>query len=172
MKKTHFILVSSLIIVMSIFSFSCKQSENPDEHWYLSGADSLITANEIVLLTDNWAESNSSRNANEAIQFWDSSPQMIFIENAEKLANRDSVYSLLKSWYIPGLESFNVKWNHRDILPLSKNTAHFWGNFSFHAKYKSGEKLNGNSFFTGLLLKRNNKWTMYRSHESYKILSE
>ena len=172
MNKAHFILVSLLFIIMFIFAFSCKKSENVDEQWYLSGADSLIIVNEIILLTDNWAKSNSNMNTNEATQFWDSSPQMIFIENAEKFANRDSVYSVLKSWFIPTLESFDVKWNHRDILPLSKNTAHFFGNFSFHAKYNSGEILNGNSFFTGLLLKKNNKWKMYRGHESYKMLNE
>lgn len=70
------------------------------------------------------------------------------------------------------MESAQVKWESRDILPLSRRVTHLVGQFSFHAKYKSGEVVRIRSYFTGLLVKKDLGWRMYRGHESYKALTD
>ena len=121
----------------------------------------------IMDLTTNWANTNNNMDADKAIQFWDSSSELMYAENGEFFPNRDSIYSFLKSFY-QTTTSMQVKWEHRVVIPLSISAASMSGYFHAKALFKSGDKFEVNSMFTGVFIKKNNNWVLIQGHESYK----
>jgi ketosteroid isomerase-like protein len=168
--KAKFYLIALMIISSQLMIFtSCKKTGVPNQTWHLTGADSVTIVNEVLAATDAFAAASRKMDADEEIQFWDSSQQMMFAENGKQLANRDSIYSSMKGWYTPALDSVEFKWEVRNILPISQKVAHLFGRFYFRAKFKSGEIIVVRPYDTWLLIKKDNSWKIIHGHESYNI---
>jgi len=153
------ILILSVIVIFS----TCTSKTTSD----LANQEKLTITNGIMDLTTNWANANNSMDADKAIEFWDSSEDLMYAENGEFFPNRDSIYSFLKRFY-QSTTSMEVKWGKRVVIPLSRNAASMSGYFHAKALFKSGDKFEVNSMFTGVFIKKNNKWALIQGHESYK----
>jgi hypothetical protein len=94
-------------------------------------------------------------------------PELMFAENGDYFANRDSIYSFLKSFY-SSTTSMDVQWKQRVIIPLSLNSASLAGYFHAEAKFKVGDPFSINSMFTGVFVRKDNKWVLIHGQESYK----
>jgi hypothetical protein len=118
-------------------------------------------------LTTNWINAHNSMDADKAIELWDSSSELMFAENGVFFANRDSIYNFLKHFYTT-TTSMDVEWKQRVVLPLSINSACMSGYFHAIAKFQSGDSFDINSMFTGVFVRKNNKWVLVHGHESFK----
>ena len=124
-------------------------------------------SNEIMEVSNQWIEDNKALNADKAINFWSTSPELRFAENGEFFVNRDSIHSTLKNFYL-NTRSMNVEWLNRDIKPLSVSTAMISGEFQFKLEFKDGSNWHGTNAFTGVFIKENEKWSLIQGHESVK----
>jgi len=162
-----------LIIVVLIIFTACQPK--PKQPAFNSGNynDDLSPAmkdsvtNEILELTTNWAKAHSNKDADKAIELWDNSPDLMFAENGVFFPSRDSIYSYLKSFY-QSASSMDLQWKQRVVIPLSINAATMSGYFHAKAVFKTGDIFDINSMFTGVFVRKNNKWVMIHGHESFK----
>jgi ketosteroid isomerase-like protein len=157
----------SFIAMLLIFA-SCQKPEKASDTLFLTGIDSANVTKEISAATDAWLDAYLKMDPDKAAQFWDSSPQMMYAENGEKFANWDSIHAAIKGIYITPVESMDLNFQPRDILPLSYNTAHVFMPLYFRVKYKSGQLFQGKGFQTLLVVKKSGTWKILRGHESWK----
>ena len=122
---------------------------------------------DIMEITTNWVNANINMDADRAIEFWDNSPDLMFAENGAFFPNRDSIYSYIKGFY-QTTASMNVEWKQRVVVPLSLNAAAMSGFFHFKATFKSGKIFEGTVMFTGVFVRKNNKWALIHGQESLK----
>lgn len=122
---------------------------------------------DIMELTTNWVNANINMDAGKAIELWDNSPDLMFAENGVFFLNRDSIYSYITGFY-QSTTSMNAEWKQRVVVPLSLNAASMSGYFYFKATFKSGEIFEGTVMFTGVFVRKNNKWALIHGHESLK----
>lgn len=131
----------------------------------LAGKDSVTK--DIMELTTNWANANINMDADKAIEFWDDSPDLMFAENGAFFPGRDSIYSYIKGFY-QSTTSMNVEWKQRVVIPMSLNAASMSGVFHFKATFKSAEIFEGTVMFTGVFVRKSNKWVLIHGQESLK----
>ena len=161
--ETRFIL-SVILIVM----ISCQREANKNiQNCSVSKDDSIRIVQEILKTSDEWAEANSNKNVDNAIEFWDSSTDMKYAENGLFFANRDSIHSVIKNYY-KQTKSMNVEWLQRTVMPLTTNLAAMSGSFHFKLQFMNDEILEDTTAFTGLFIKKNDNWTLIQGHESFK----
>jgi hypothetical protein len=161
--KTRLILSVILIIMIS-----CQREANKNiQNCSVSKDDSIRIVKEITKTSDEWAEANSNKNADKAIEFWDSSPNMKYAENGEFFENKDSIHSVIKNYY-KQTKSLDVEWLHRTVMPLTTNLAAMSGSFHFKLQFMHDEILEDTTSFTGLFIKNNNNWSLLQGHESFK----
>jgi hypothetical protein len=53
-------------------------------------------------------------------------------------------------------------------MPLTTNLAAMSGSFHFKLQFMNDEIMEDTSAFTGLFIKKNNKWSLIQGHESFK----
>jgi len=122
---------------------------------------------DIMKLTTSWANANINMDAGKAIELWDNSPDLMFAENGAFFPDRDSIYSYIHGFY-QSTTSMKVEWKQRVVVPLSLNAATMSGFFHFKATFKSGEIFEGTVMFTGVFVRKNNKWVLIHGQESLK----
>ncbi len=168
MKNLSF-LTGLFILLIFVSCTSCKNDGPKNDNYSndLSADSKASITNEIMALTTNWANAHNSMDPDKAIELWDSSPDLMFAENGEFFPNRDSIYSFLKSFYST-TTSMDVQWKQRVVVPLSLNSASMAGYFHAIAKFKEGDPFEINSMFTGIFVRKNNKWVLIQGQESYK----
>ena len=160
--KTRLFL--SVILIIMIF---CQREANKNiQNCSINKDDSLRIVQEIIKTSDIWAEANTNKNANKAIEFWDSSPDLKYAENGEFFANKDSIHSVIKNYY-KQTKSMNVEWLQRTVLPLTTNLAAMSGSFHFKLQFINDEVIEDTTVFTSLFIKKNNNWTLIQGHESF-----
>ena len=168
MKTTKFAL--GFLIVMIFGSIeSCTSNKQKAGNYSddLSPESKSTITSEIMDLTTIWANAHISMDADKAIELWDSTDDLMFAENGVFFANRDSIYSYLKGFYL-STKSMDVQWQKRVVIPLSQNAATMSGYFHFKAIFKDESSFEGNSMFTGVFVKKNIKWVLIHGHESFK----
>jgi hypothetical protein len=167
--KTTNLLAGLFIIILFGFFQSCMNNKPKTGNYSddLSAESKSAITNEIIDLTTNWANAHISMNADEAIELWDSTADLMFAENGFFFANIDSIYSYLKGFY-SSTKSMDLQWQKRVVIPLSLNAATMSGYFHFKAVFKDESTFEGNSMFTGVFVKKNNKWILIHGHESVK----
>lgn len=167
--KNLSILTGLIILLVFVTCSSCVNNDQIIGNYSNDLSDDSKTAitNEIMDLTTNWANAHNSMDPDKAIELWDSSPDLMFAENGEFFPNRDSIYSFLKSFY-ETTTSMDVQWKQRVVVPLSLNSASMAGYFHAIAKFKEGDPFEINSMFTGIFVRKNNKWVLLQGQESYK----
>ena len=133
----------------------------------LSLAEKDSVTKDIMELTTNWVNANIDMDAGKAIEFWDNSPDLMFAENGAFFPDRDSIYSYIKGFY-QSTTSMNLEWKQRVVVPLSLNAASMSGIFQFKATFKSGEIFEGTVIFTGVFVRKSNKWALIHGQESLK----
>jgi len=168
MKNFNYFLRILLAIVMTI-AVSCTNTELNTGNYSdnLSPEIKTVITNEIMKLTTDWVNAHNSMDADKATELWDSSSDLMFAENGEFFANRDSIYVFLKNFYST-TASMNVEWKQRVVVPLSANSACMSGYFHAIAKFKSGDSFDINSMFTGVFVRKENRWVLIHGHESFK----
>lgn len=165
-------LISFLLIAFVALS-ACQPKNTPVTVNTGTYSDDLTLAmkdsvtKDIMVLTTNWINANIDMDADKAIEFWDNSPDLMFAENGAFFSDRDSIYSYIKGFY-QSTSSMNVEWKQRVVVPLSLNAASMAGVFHFKATFKSGEIFEGTSMFTGVFVRKNNKWALIHGQESLK----
>lgn len=168
MKNFTYFLGALTIILIAVTS-SCKNDEQKIGNYSedLSLESKVAITNEIMDLTTNWVNAHNNMDADKAAELWDSSSDLMFAENGMFFANWDSIYTYLKNFYTT-TTSMDVEWKQRVVVPLSMNSACMSGYFHAIAKFKSGDSFDINSMFTGVFVRKDNKWVLIHGHESVK----
>jgi hypothetical protein len=168
MKTINFVIGFVLLITIG-FTQSCCDNDHKIGNYQdnLSAEQKTTITNEILDLTTNWALAHDSMDADKAIELWDSTSDLMFAENGAFFPNRDSIYTFLKGFY-SSTKSMDVQWQNRVVVPLSLNAASMSGYFYFKAAFKDEEFFEGNSMFTGVFVKKDNKWVLIHGQESFK----
>lgn len=162
MKKT----VLLVLFLVGVLHSCTNQAKQAKSNQLTENLKSQIS-NEIMEVSNQWIKDNKALNADKAINFWSTSPELRFAENGEFFANRDSIHSTLIDFYL-NTSSMNVEWLNRDIIPLSVSTAMMSGEFKFKLEFKDGSNWQGTNAFTGVFTKENEKWSLVQGHESVK----
>jgi hypothetical protein len=148
----------------------CSSQKESNELWYLTGPDSSAVVAEVIAAIDAWGQANVAANADMAAEFWDSSPQMRFAENGDEYADWTALRSLIREWYSQPIDSIQLTWEKREVLPLSRQTASLYGRLYFRVRFSSGEIYQARSYLTGLFILADGTWKLRQGHESYKVL--
>jgi hypothetical protein len=158
-----------LLAIVVTFAVSCSSAELNTGNYSddLSSETKTAITNEIMILTTDWVNAHNSMNADKATELWDSSSDLMFAENGEFFANRDSINVFLKKFY-QTTTSMDVVWKQRVVIPLSENSACMSGYFHAKAKFKSGDSFDINSMFTGVFVRKEKRWVLIHGHESFK----
>jgi hypothetical protein len=168
MKTTKLTLGILFVIIFGSIE-SCTNNKQKTGNYTddLTPESKSAITREIMDLTTNWANAHISMDADKAIELWDSTADLMFAENGFFFANRDSIYSYLKGFY-SSTKSMELQWQKRAVIPLSLNAGTMSGYFHFKAVFKDESIFEGNSMFTGVFVKKNNKWVLIHGHESVK----
>jgi ketosteroid isomerase-like protein len=159
-------VIAGLSVVLSLVS--CEKAGRVSETWYLTGADSANVIKEVSAAIDAWADSYAKMDPEKIAQFWDSSPQMMYAENGEKYANWDSIHAAIKGIFTKPVESIEVNFGARAILPLSQRSAHVFMPFDFRLKFKPSRLYQTKGYLSALLVKEAGAWRILVGHESWK----
>lgn len=167
--KNFTYFLGALTIILIAVTTSCKNDEQKIGNYSedLSIESKVAITNEIMDLTTNWVNAHNNMDADKAAELWDSSSDLMFAENGMFFANWDSIYTYLKNFYTT-TTSMDVEWKQRVVVPLSMNSACMSGYFHAIAKFKSGDSFDINSMFTGVFVRKDNKWVLIHGHESVK----
>lgn len=169
MKKTK--LLFAILLSCSIFCLQSCNTETKNTGTFsddLSASEKEQITSEILALTDDWANAHCQMNADKASELWDNSSDLMFAENGEFFASWKAIHDYLVSFY-SSTTSMNVKWEQRVVIPLSLNSASIAGHFHAYAVFKTGETFDIHSMFTGVFVKKNNKWVLIQGQESFKL---
>ena len=151
-----------LILLLVLFGvFSCTDISNAP----LNQEEKNAITSEIMTVSNQWIDDNKNMDADAAIRFWSTSPELRFAENGEFFANRDSIQSTLHNYYAQ-TTSMNVKWLDRDVRVLTKSIALMAGKFQFNIVFGDESNWQGTNAFTGVFIKENEKWSLIQGHES------
>ena len=157
------------LLFLLLVAFSCqRQSDKTIQTCCLSSNDSLLIVNELISITDAYAESNNNIDIDKCAKFYDSSSDFKCAENGVEYANWDSIYSAIKGFFTQPLESVECVWGERSIIPLKPDAATIYGGLSFTAKFKSGEVFLSKGVLSGLFFKKDDGWKLTQSHFSTK----
>lgn len=157
--KNQLLLFSAALVIMA-----CTKPQPVG----LTDTDKEQIRTEIMELTTQWAVDNSNKDAAAASEFWANSPEMCHAENGIFFTNPDSVYAYLKNFYL-NTDSMQVAWTERVITPLSSDIALLKGFFHFKAVFKSGDVFEGEPAFTGVFVRKEEKWALLQGHESFAM---
>jgi hypothetical protein len=160
--KTKLILSVILIAMISCQSETSRNIKNCS----VNKDDSIRIVQEIIKISDVWAEANINMNPDKAVEFWSSSPDLKYAENGAFFVNKDSIHSVLRNYYRQ-TKSMNVEWLYRTVLPLTNNLAAMSGSFHFKLQFISGEIFEDTTAFTSLFINQNNNWSLIQGHESF-----
>lgn len=167
MKNLAIYFISVLLLAI----FSCQSGkENGTNDCYISSADSLAIVNEVIASMDAWANASNNLEAEKAAEFWDSSAELIFIENTNEYPNWEAIRDYLIEFYSAEFDSFNLVWTERNIRPLTKNLASVYGRYECSLEFSSGEKIHAIPYFSALMIRVEGKWKVWRGHESYDLI--
>jgi uncharacterized protein (TIGR02246 family) len=156
--------LKNFILCLFVILFIGCTSQEPKP---LTENERATIIDEIMELTTDWANAHNRMDPEKAIEFYDSTGDLMYAENGVFFANRDSIYSFLKGFYA-STKSMDVQWQQRVVIPLSQNAATMSGSFHFKALFKDESSFEGNPMFTGVFVKRNDKWVLIHGHESFK----
>jgi len=157
------------LLFLLLVAFSCqRQSDKTIQTCCLSSNDSLLIVNELISITDVYAESNSKMDIDKCANFYDSSSDFKCAENGVEYENWDSIYFAIKKFFTQSLESVECVWGERSIIPLTPDAATLYGGISFTAKFKSGQVFLSKGILSGLFLKKEDGWKLTQSHFSTK----
>lgn len=168
MKQSPSIIAITVAFGALLSLASCQKSEKVTEAWHLAGVDSTKVIREVSDAIDAWTDSYAKMEPDRVAQFWDSSPRMVYAENGAKYANWDSIHSAIKGIYARQVESTEVKFESKAILPLSHSSAHVFMPFDFRVKFKTARVYETRGYLTALLVKEAGSWRILAGHESWK----
>jgi len=96
----------------------------------------------------------------------------IVVENTIIHPSGEILSNAVHEFYIAGIDSTFLSWKKRNIIPLSKDCAHLYGEYDFYLKLKTGEIMDYHLLYSALFKEINGNWKALRVHESYKIEGE
>jgi len=116
-------------------------------------------------LTDHYAANLCRMEFEKALEMYDASSELMFAENGVFYANRDSLYHYMIN-YRSMEKSYEFQWNQRIVVPISFDAASLAGSFSLKIILKTGDILLDREVFTGVFVRKNNKWVLIHGQES------
>ena len=167
---------SYFLIVILVFGIACQNSVTTNNPYcVLTKSDSLTVIKKVLEITDDFAEANNKFDYERLVECWAyDHPNFIAIENLD-LIKPDGLYERVKTFYTnTELETTNLEWKKREIIPLSKSSAHMYGEYEIFFKYKNkeGVKLYDEGIYyvnySALITETDGIWKVIRFHESYK----
>lgn len=165
MKKL-FIIILPVLIILS----SCKNDKVFNSSSFeLTSEDSIMVINQVMKATDMFANSNNNLDYNQMMEYWAfKHSDFIGVENLDFI-KPNGLYDRVKNFYTTGLDSTNLHWVKRNIIPLSKTFAHLYGEYEIYLEYKSGNAENYYIYYSALLIQDDETWKALRIHESYAV---
>ena len=167
MEKT----VQFFTILILIFLFSCQTKiGNNDIESTLTSSDSTNIIDGVITATELFAEANNNLDGKKVTEFWQSSPNFKFIEKPNIYQNWDTIYKYTMEFYDMPIDSINLEWKEREIIPLTKEFAYFYGKYELFIRFTPGEIMHGIPFYTALMVKENDQWKVLQGHESFVLI--
>lgn len=166
MKKLNFIYMLSALFLALL---SCNTNSKSDiAENSLTESDSTLIVNKIMEATDMFANANNKLDTEGILNFWHyNNPDFIIFENTTIHPTGEELEKGVIEFYAAGIDSTNLNWTKREVLPLSKEFAHLIGEYNFYLKLKSGEVMNYHVFYSALFKEIDGEWKALRVHESY-----
>ena len=138
---------------------SCQQVNNGSEDCYLSSEDSLSIVNGVITATDSWAVATSNLDFKKAIEFYDSSADLLLFDFGKEYTSRDSLFNHMAQTSLP-LERIEINWIKRVVTPLKKDKAYIYSNFISKMHLKSGGEFQSSVYLSGIITKSNHEWKL------------
>jgi hypothetical protein len=127
--------------------------------------ESYFIRNEIIHITDIWAEHNKAMNAQGCSELWLDSPELRHAENGEFFRSFGAILKFLEQTFEKS-EAMFFEWRKREVQPLTKDIALFSGRFKFHLNFNDNGIWKGDMAMTATFVKRNGNWKIINGHES------
>jgi hypothetical protein len=157
--------ICPLIIVGSVLLISCQQKPAPfTEEQKNKVADSARQVVQYIIDNANKLDFNT------ALNVYSTDPDAAFIENGTLYTN-DALHKVYAEMG-PTLELLEQRPDRWDILVLAKDAVIVTIPFQFRAKGKGLAEYNGHYAWSGVVQKRNGKWMLVHSHESWQNFAE
>ena len=164
MKYLTVILIFTLTL-----SYSCINTLSEVKNELLTSSDSLEIIKGVTAALDLYADANNTLDGERISKFWSKSPNMIFIVDTDIYSDWNVLYDVCLEFYSVPIDSTNMNWIKRSIIPLSNNYASVYGRYEMFLRMESGEVLlNVIPHFTAIMVKEDNMWKVLRGHESYE----
>ena len=157
------------ILALIIFSsISCDQkSSNETIEYVLTEADSIKVIEQVLAASDQFAYSNNNLDVKSMMEYWHyKDPRFIGVENTDFVPS-DGLYERVSNFYAVGVDTTNITWVKREIIPITPKFAHLYGEYKFYMKQKSGEERRNYIYYSALLAEINGTWGALRIQESY-----
>lgn len=177
----HAINLDSDADLLSENSDAALLSENSDAPLFSKNSDATSSlslssqtqaqiVNKVIEATDKFKKANSQLDSDGVLNYWDfNNPNFIFVENTDIHPSGQEFQNLVKQLFSEGIESTHITWKKRDILPLSKTSAHLYGEYDFYVKLKSGKVWNCSNLYSALFTEIDGNWKAVRVHETYNV---
>ena len=157
-----------LLISLSVTLLCCWGGFSEDRSCTLTKSDSLKIIQEIFEITNIFAKSNNELDVKSMVKCWHfENPDFIGVENT-LFVNSEGLYERLANFYKTRVDSTNITWMKRDIIPLSSVSAHLYGEYELYIKGKDGQEKNTYVYYSALFTKIEGIWGVLRIQESYK----
>lgn len=164
--RTSLILFTASILALS----SCQTTEmNNHEGGRLSSTDSLKIIEGVNEALDLYADANNTLDGERITGFWSQSSDLVFIVGNYEYTDWNSIYQACIDFYSSPIDSTNLEWISRNIVPLSRDCASVYGKYKMFLRIPSGEVImNIAPYFTAVMVKEGEQWKVLRGHESYQ----
>lgn len=153
-----------IIVLGALLGSSCSTSTGDR---VISEAESKRIEKEIIEATDAFALAHDRIDVKAIQDFWHyDDPRWVAVEN-NVMVPAEYLKDMISDFYSERVDSVNMNWVTRDILPLTPVKAHLYGEFNLYMKYRSGDETRLYIHISALMKDMNGSWGAIRVHESY-----
>jgi len=159
-----------MLMAILVAGLSCNFNSKPHTvKNSLTESDSIQIVNKVIEATDLFANANNKLDTKGILNFWHYyNPDFIIVENTTIHLPGEELEKGVADFYSVGIDSTNLNWTKREVLPLSKEYAHLIGEYNFYLKLKTGEEMmNYHIYYSALFKEIGGEWKALRVHESY-----
>lgn len=168
MKKLTF----SILAIISIAFVSCNPTANSKNSAdILTPTDSLKIIQEVIQSTDGWANACNTLEVDKIMAYYMDSPELIYINNGNKISGYEQLYKAGSGFYSQPFDSTSLFWIERNIMPVTNKTVHLCGLYKFYFKDSSGNKIQGTTSVSALMIKDEGTWKVLRGQDEDKMIN-
>lgn len=158
---------SALLIPCSmLLLLACQKQEAP-----LTDEQKNQIADSARQVVQKVLDFSNNLDFNSALQAYSSDPDARYVENGTVFASLDAMRTAYEQM-APTLEVIENKVDSWDMIVLSKEAVLMTVPIHFKIKAKGLAEYNGQYVWSGVVQKRNGKWTIIQTHESWLNFAE